>query len=237
VRGVCTRARLLLLGRRVGIATRRRGGARRSPARRHGRQRGRRPRPAYECARARGQGRSGTGVRGGQGIGACFSPPFRDSTRGSRPQRGRGGANRSNAAAAFYERGRAKAQAGTRDRRVRVLGCTATRCVGSAAITRERKHEREHERDRERERLGAHGGQRRHGMARPRMRRASVKAAAPARKVPAWHEGQPHQRRRGGAAARSNSAFPPGSKAGASTREEERSSSPRWPRAVAQASV
>jgi hypothetical protein len=34
-------------------------------------------------------------------------------------------------------------------------------------------------------------------VARPRTRRASVKAAAPARKIPAWLEGQPHWRRRG----------------------------------------
>jgi hypothetical protein len=52
--GVCTRVRLLLPEHRVGIATGRRRGAWRSPARRHGRRRARRPRSAYERVCVRG---------------------------------------------------------------------------------------------------------------------------------------------------------------------------------------
>jgi hypothetical protein len=98
-------------------------------------------------------------------------------------------------------------------------------------VTRERKYEREHERGRERERLGARGDQRRHGVARPRTRRASVKAAAPARKIPAWLEGQPHWRRRGGAG---HDTFHPARWPGASTSDGRRLPSTKWPRAEAE---
>jgi hypothetical protein len=91
-----------------------------------------------------------------------ISLPPRDSTRGSRPWRGRGGVNRSNAAAASYVRGkgpRLNLAPG-----IYTCACWGARWRGASGLrgdARECKREREceHERERERNRLGAHDGQ------------------------------------------------------------------------------
>jgi hypothetical protein len=209
-----------------------RRGSRRSPARRHGRRRARRPRSVHEGAR--GFTAVAGRAQGGQGHGAYFLP-LRDSTRGSRPWRGRGGADRSNAAAASYVRGKGP-------RLNLAPGIDTCACWGAwwRGASGLRGDARERKRERERDRLGAaprtrvatHGGQRRHGKARPRERRVLTKAAAPATYCPSLA-----RRPASPAAARGNGVFHLGSKAGASTWGGKRLSSPRWPRAEVQASV
>jgi hypothetical protein len=128
------------------------------------------------CAWVHGGGRA----RSGRPRTWCLFPPPprpRDRTRGSRPWRGRGGVNWSNAAAASYVRGkgpRLNLAPG-----IDMCSCWGAQWRGASGLrgdARECKREREREHDR----LGAHGGQRRHGKARPRERRASTKATAPA---------------------------------------------------------
>jgi hypothetical protein len=213
-------------------ATRR--GSRRIPGRRHGWRRARRLRSAHEstCGFCRWQG-----AFSGQGYGA-FSLPLRDSARGSRPRRGRGGAGRSNAAAASYARGKGP-------RSNLALGIDTHACWGArwhgASGPRGDAREREHEC--KRERLGAaprtraarHDVQHDKGRLGQESGRTSMKAAAPANGL-----SQPGTKAgitSGGAAPQSNNAFHLGLKAGASTLGGKRSSSPGWPRAVVQASV
>jgi hypothetical protein len=123
------RARWLPVGVGVGHDGTSQRGSRRSPVRRHGRRRARRPRSVRASTRgftAGGRARSGR-LRTGYPL----SSPTRYGARGSRPLRGRGGMVRSSTAAASYMRG--KGQGSTwppRDRLARVMGCMITRASG-----------------------------------------------------------------------------------------------------------
>jgi hypothetical protein len=182
-----------------------RRGSRRIPGRRHGWRRAQRPRSAHEstCGFRRWQG-----TFRGQGYDA-FSLPLCDNARGSRSRRGRGGAGRSNAAAASYARGKGP-------RSNLAPGIDARTCWG--AWWRGASGPRGDVGERERERLGAAlwtraarlGVQQQQGEARPRERaRVDEGSGTCKRVVPAWHEGRHHQRRRG-ATTRSTSARRPG---------------------------
>jgi hypothetical protein len=202
--GECVRLVTTTAERGLAVTEASRRGSRRSPARRHGRRRARRPRSVHEGAR--GFTAVAGRAQGGQGQGAYFLP-LRDSTRGSRPWRGRGGANRSNAAVASYVRGkgpRLNLAPG-----IDTCACWGARWHGASGL---RGDARECKRERERDRLGTHGGQRRHGKARPRERRALTKAAAPATYCPslARRPTSPAAARWRGATARSTSARRPG---------------------------
>jgi hypothetical protein len=133
---VFKRNRLPLLGRRAKFATRRLGGAWRSPARRHGRRRARRPRAAYE--RVRGCG-SFTQRRSWR---PSWCPPLGDRVRGL-PGHGKAGATRAPWKAAsradINERG-VEGAVLCPVGRARVLGCTwAQRRRGPHGPVRERE--------------------------------------------------------------------------------------------------
>jgi hypothetical protein len=117
-------------------------GSRRSPARRQGQRRARRPRSVLASARGF---TAGGPARSGQPRTRCPpSSPTRDDAQGSRPRRGRGGAVRSSTTAASYARG--KGQGSTwppRDRYARTLGCAVRRALGWRNGACERKRERE----------------------------------------------------------------------------------------------
>jgi hypothetical protein len=207
---------------RIGVSRR---GSQRSPARRHGRRRARRPRSVRESA-------SGFTavvgcVQGGQGHGSLFpslfatvhealghdkAPAVRTGlTRRRRPTR--------------EERGQGSNLAPGIDTRA-WWGARWRGASGLRGDARERKRERKRDRlgAASRTRVATHGGQRRHGKARPRKWRALTKATAPSSQ-PGTKAGITS----GGAAARSIGAFHLGSMAGATTRGGKRSSSSRWP--------
>jgi hypothetical protein len=201
-------------------------GSRRSPARRQGRRRARRPRSVHASARGF---MTGGWARSGRPRTRCPpSTPTHDEAQGSRPRRGRGGAVRSSTAAVAYARG--KGQGSTwppRDRYARAgvhgnagVGL-AERCVRAQAQTRTRLARR-----------GAAGSTtgiarrtRRHKTARLKKRRARVgEGGGTCKKVhpslAPWPASPAAARRRG--------AFHSGSLAVASTRGKQRSSSPPW---------
>jgi hypothetical protein len=224
---VLTRVRLLLLGRRVRIATRRLGGAWRSPARRHGRRRARCPRAAYEHACGRGSVRQGRSWRP-----RIWCPSlWRSRARLARPRQGRGDAG--------------ALEGGGEDRRKRVglkarpcprmgvhvcwgaPGCkgVAARTVQCASANAATAWRRGHER------MTRHTTATRNKQASKRARVDEGSGSCKKISQPGTKAGFTS----GGAAARGNGAFHLGSKAGASTWGAKRLSSPWWPRAEVQA--
>jgi hypothetical protein len=209
--GVFKRVQLLLLGRRARYATRRLGGAWRSPARRHGRRRARRPRAAYEHACACGSFTQGRSWRPR----IWWPSPWRSRARLARPRQGRGDAGALEGGGEDRHK-----RAGSKARPCPRLGLrvcwgapgrkgVAARTVPCASANAATAWRRGHERTT------------RHTTATRTnelaSERASMKAAAPARKHPslARRPASPAAARRRGATTRSTSARRPGHPHGA----------------------
>jgi hypothetical protein len=158
-----------------------RRGSRRSPARRHGRRRARRPRSVRESAS--GFTAVAGRVQGGQGHGALF--PSLSATVHEALGHGEAAAVRVGLDTAAGPTREDRGQGPTWSPGFDACACWGARWRGASGL---RGDARERKRERERDRLGAaprmrvatHGGQRRHGKARPRERRALTKVAAPA---------------------------------------------------------
>jgi hypothetical protein len=152
--------------------------------------------------------RSGKGVRGGQRFGV---PPLGDRVRGL-PGHGKAGATRAPWKAA------ARTDASKQGRRRGLVPGWACACAGVHLGARASRPARSRARARTRPRHGVavtsarHGIQRRHGTNELASERASMKAAAPARKYPslARRPASPAAARRRRATARSTSARRPG---------------------------
>jgi hypothetical protein len=200
----------------------------RSPVRRHGRRRTRRPHfgRKHACMKT---------ATGGEAC-SCRSSGRRSLSRARVRETSNHGETMAARPTGARPRGPAQ-EKGQGSTSSPGLGCTraGVHACARATCPHGRARERERSSDGSHRRPGRWISRRLERLSEANGARALVKAAAPARNfIPAWHEGRHHQQRRGGA---EHQAFHLGSMAGATTRGEKQLSSPRWPLDEVQALV